>query len=180
MATNLMKNVQQALEGMPVTGTYGWLDSTVALQWLKGGGEYKQFVANRVRKIQACPEIIWHYVPSQDNPADLGSRGGQVTGNLLWWKGPPWLSNQSEWPRDIVTTATHESEAEAKATRAVFKLAVEPTNPPDEILTKVSLNKAVRKNAWISRFVYNCRAKAIRKETRSGPLTTQEINVSGR
>ena len=176
MAANLMMNVQQALDGMPVTRTYGWLDSTVALQWLKGGGEYKQFVANRVRKIQACPDIIWRHVPSQDNPADLGSRGGQVTGNLLWWKGPPWLTNQSEWPRDIVTTATHESEAEAKATRAVFKLAVEPTNPPDEILTKFSLNKAVRVNAWISRFVYNCRAKATKKETRSGPLTTQEIN----
>ena len=39
-----------------------------------------------------------------------------------------------------------------------------------------SLNKAVRVNAWISRFVYNCRAKATKKETRSGPLTTQEIN----
>jgi hypothetical protein len=86
------------------------------------------------------------------------------------------LTNQSEWPRDIVTTATHESEAEAKATRAVFKLAVESTKPPDEILTKFSLNKAVRVNAWISRFVYNCRAKATKKETRSGPLTTQEIN----
>ena len=171
-----MMNVQQALDGMPVTGTYGWLDSTVALQWLKEGGEYKQFVANRVRKIQACPDIIWRHVPSQDNPADLGSREGQVTGNLLWWKGPPWLTNQSEWPRDIVTTATHESEAEAKATRAVFKLAVEPTNPPDEILTKFSFNKAVRVNAWISRFVYNCRAKATKKEIRSGPLTTQEIN----
>jgi hypothetical protein len=44
-----MMNVQQALEGMPVTGTYRWLDSTVVLQWLNGGGEYKQFVANRMR-----------------------------------------------------------------------------------------------------------------------------------
>ena len=62
-----------------------------------------------------------------------------MAGNLLWWKGPPRLTNQSEWPRDIVTTAIHESEAEAKATRAVFKLAVEPTNPSGEILTKFSL-----------------------------------------
>jgi hypothetical protein len=97
MAANLMMNVQQALDGMPVTGTYGWLDSTVVLQWSKGEGEYKQFVANRVRKIQDFPDIIWRH-------ADLRSRGGQVTGNLLWWKGPPWLTNQSEWARDIVTT----------------------------------------------------------------------------
>jgi hypothetical protein len=43
-------------------------------------------------------------------------------------------------------------------------------------LTKLSLNKAVRVNARISRFVYNCRAKATKKERRSRPLTTQEIN----
>jgi hypothetical protein len=114
MAANLMMNIQQALDGMPVTGTYGWLDSTVALQWIKGGGEYKQFVANRVRKIQACPDIICRHVPSQDNPADLGSRGGQVTGNLMWLKGPPWLTYQSEWPRDIVTTATMKAKPRPK------------------------------------------------------------------
>jgi hypothetical protein len=64
---------------VPIPGSYGWLDSTVALQWLKGGREYKQFVANRVRKIQAFPDIKWPHVHS----ADLGSRGGQVIGNLL-------------------------------------------------------------------------------------------------
>ena len=46
MAANLLVNVREALGGMPVAGSYGWLDSTVALQWLKGGGEYKQFVYN--------------------------------------------------------------------------------------------------------------------------------------
>ena len=176
MATNLLMNVRQALSGMPVMGSYGWLDSMVALQWLKGGGEYKQFVANRVKKIQACPDITWRHVPSQDNPADLGSRGGRVTGNQLWWKGPLWLTNPNEWPRDVVTTATLESEAEAKATRAVFKVAVESTNEPDQILAKFSLNKALRIHAWISRFLHNCAARVTKQERWTGPLTTQEIN----
>ena len=98
MATNLIHNVRRALEGFPVKQSFGWLDSTVALHWVKGGGEYKQFVMNRVRKIQAHPEIIWRYVPTQENPADLGSRGGQVTDNPLWWKGPRWLTRKAEWP----------------------------------------------------------------------------------
>jgi hypothetical protein len=44
--------------------TFGWLESTVTLQWLRGGGQYKQFVANRVKKIQEHPEIIWRHVPT--------------------------------------------------------------------------------------------------------------------
>ena len=93
-ATNLISNVRFALKGFPVKQSYRWLDSTVALHWVKGGGEYKQFVMNRVKKIQAHPKIIWRHVPTQDNPADLGSRGGQVTDNPLWWKGPQWLERR--------------------------------------------------------------------------------------
>ncbi|XP_068704663.1 uncharacterized protein [Montipora foliosa] len=52
MATNLVHNLKQALQGFPVTSVHCWLDSSVALHWIKGGGEYKQFVSNRVRKIQ--------------------------------------------------------------------------------------------------------------------------------
>ena len=127
MATNLIHNVRRALEGFPVKQSFGWLDSTVALHWLKGGGEYKQFVMNRVRKIQAHPDIIWRYVPTQENPADLGSRGGQVTDNPLWWKGPRWLTRKAEWPPDLVTSASPETIAEAKATREIFAVAVAAT-----------------------------------------------------
>jgi hypothetical protein len=41
MACNLVHNVKQALEGFPVSDVHGWLDGTVALHWLKGGGDYK-------------------------------------------------------------------------------------------------------------------------------------------
>ena len=59
MATNLVDNVQSALEGYPVNLVYGWLDSLVALHWIRGGGSYKQFVSNRVRKINEKDYIIW-------------------------------------------------------------------------------------------------------------------------
>ena len=52
MATNLVNNVKESLEGFPVNRVVGWLDSTVALHWIRGNGEFKQFVKNRVRKIQ--------------------------------------------------------------------------------------------------------------------------------
>ena len=78
MATNLVTNVSNALQGLPKPKVFGWLDSSVALHWIRGNGQYKQFVANRVAKIQLHPEIEWRYVPTQDNPADLASRGGQL------------------------------------------------------------------------------------------------------
>ena len=48
MAANLVDNVSAALEGYPITSIYGWSDNTVALNWIRGGGSYKQLVANRV------------------------------------------------------------------------------------------------------------------------------------
>jgi len=35
----------------------------------------QQFVMNRVDKIQQHQGIVWHHIPKDQNPADLGSRG---------------------------------------------------------------------------------------------------------
>ena len=174
MATNLVSNVKKTINDIPVISVFGWLDSTVALQWLRGVGEYKQFVANRVRKIHEHPEIIWRHVPTHDNPADLGSRGGRVSGNQRWCNGPDWLVDPEQWPPDIVTAPTPESECEAKAVKEVFSAAVDSKDKFDELLEKFPLMKAIRVIAWIRRFVFNCRAE---KENRhKGPLITEEIN----
>ena len=91
MASSLVDNVRQALEGFPIKQVFGWLDSTVALHCIRGSGEFKQFVGNRVRKIREKDYIKWRHVPSQDISADLGSRGGHVdSANCLWWEGPDW------------------------------------------------------------------------------------------
>lgn len=78
MATNLVTNLQNTLNDLPNPRVYAWLDSTVALHWILGNGQYKQFVANRVAKIHQQPEIEWRHVPTHDNPADLASRGEQL------------------------------------------------------------------------------------------------------
>ena len=84
MATNLVCNVKEALEGFPVRKVYGWLDSTVALHWIRGNGEYKEFVGNRVKKIQE-KQITWRQVPTEENPADARSRGGEVSKLTTLW-----------------------------------------------------------------------------------------------
>ena len=177
MATNLVYNVKEALEGFPVRKVYGWLDSTVALHWIRGNGEYKQFVGNRVRKIQE-KQITWRHVPTEENPADVGSRGGEVSKlTTLWWRGPSWLSQPQDWPPDLVTASTQETEAEeVKQTREVFALAVEKTNEAnafDKLLEKHELWRVLRVGAWVVRFLRNTRTN--RKNRVVGPLTTEEI-----
>ena len=93
MATNLVDKLKEALKGFPIGSAYGWLDSSVALHWIKGGGNYKYFVRNRVRKIQDKSYIRWRHVGTTDNPADLGSRGGHLFETTILW-----------WPPDIVTS----------------------------------------------------------------------------
>ena len=172
MVTNVLANVKDALKGFPVVGLHGWIDSTVVLLWIKGGGQYKQFVENRVRKIQAKSEITWRHVPTEMNPADLASRGGSVEHRELWWNGPEWMANPEHWPQDIVSQPSAESKAESRATKELFASATEATDLFDVLLQKFDLNKSLRISAWIMRFVNNSRHP---KSRISGPLTTKEM-----
>ena len=174
MSTNLLHNVKESLSGFPVRNTFSWLDSTVALYWIRGSGEYKQFVNHRVRKIQEKDYIKWRYVSSAENPADIGSQGGKVDeSSELSLKGPPWLTNENDWPADIVTDPSVESQAEAKVIKEILATAVQPEQDDLNNLWKWDFWKAVRITTWIARFGKICQTK----EKITGPLTTDEINA---
>ena len=172
MVTNLLMNVKFAMEGLPVTELNGWLDSTVALFWINGGGQYKQLMENWVQKFRAQSEIIWRHVPTKENPADLASRGGDVEYREMWWEGPEWMADRERWPPEQINQPSAGSTAEAKATKELFALAVDVTDRLDAVLEKFELNKAINNCAWISRFLYNSRYP---NQKLSGPLTTKEI-----
>ena len=115
MAVNLVDDIQLAIDLCPVS-VHCWLDSTVALYWIKGHGEYRQFVSNRVHKIQEHENVKWHHVPTSENPADLGSRGGSIERHQLWNQSPSWLSDEEKWPPDIILEPNADSKAEVKVT----------------------------------------------------------------
>ena len=173
MAVNLLSNVSEALEGFPVTVKYCWLDSTVALHWIRCPGEYKQLVSNRVEMIQAHSDVVWHHVRTSNNPADVGSRSGEVSNHALRWNGPEWLSDKACWPPDIVTNATQESLAEAKAKQDMLvAVAVTVADKLDDLVEKFSQWKAIRVTAWIIRFTQNSRSKKTKRL--EGLLTADE------
>ena len=75
MAYNLPASIKSALTNYNIRDIHGWTDSTFVLHWLKGKGDYKQFISNRINKINAKAYINWRHVPSNQNPEDIGSRG---------------------------------------------------------------------------------------------------------
>ena len=79
MTSNSIENVKVTLKHCNIRSVTGWTDSTVFLYWLNRQGLYKQFVANTITKILQKEYIKWYYVPTKQNPADIGSRGSLLS-----------------------------------------------------------------------------------------------------
>ncbi|XP_075150893.1 uncharacterized protein LOC142225003 [Haematobia irritans] len=93
----------------------------------------------------------WYHVRSEDNPADLGSRGvspAELAVSTLWWHGPEWLcSASSQWDISDLTPLETDVEVRAVKTHASFF-----TNYEDILERFSSLNRALRVIAYIFRF----------------------------
>ena len=138
VTANLAEKVKNVLQGQPVRSVHGWLDSTVALHWIRGeGSAYKRFVANRVNKIRDKTYIQWRLAGTDQNPADIGSIGCQADKlSELWFKGPEWSTEVDLWPGDILTEPNKETEAEARLTKEIFATFTETKDSLDEVLKK--------------------------------------------
>ena len=98
--------------------------------------------------------------------------------NSLWWNGPTWLKEQDSWPSDIITVASPESNAEAKASKQIFAITVESNDVMDELLLRSSLWRTLRVGAWVARFLRN--NKSPRNQRIKGQLTTEGIQLTSR
>ena len=55
----------------------------------------------------------WRYVPTTENPSDLGTRGSESNKlKEFWLKGPCWLSDESARPEQPAILETDEAKAE--------------------------------------------------------------------
>lgn len=137
MAVNLVDNVRIVFEGYSIILVYGWSDSIVVFYWIKGGGFYKQFVINRVRKISFKDFIEWRYVDSSYNLVDIGSRGCNIDQLIgMWLFGLEWLFNLEKWLRDIVIKFNKEIEVQVKRIKEVFVVVVDIRDDFDEVFEK--------------------------------------------
>ncbi|XP_043862533.1 uncharacterized protein LOC122756543 [Drosophila santomea] len=154
-----------------------WTDSTIVLAWLrKPACNWTTFVANRVAKItQATPVDCWAHVRSEQNSADLASRGvslHELAENHLWWHGPEWLQGPRElWPAQSDTLPV--TELEQRAVKVHFVKA-----PSIDFLERFSkLDKALRVLVYVQRFLKRCRKGSFLPNSRP---TSEEIREAER
>ena len=106
IATRLAKFVIQSLYlTSDDTTVHMWSISQIVLHWIydiKQTTTAKPFIANRVTEItQSLLASAWTYVPTDENPADLLTRGiseKQLQSSQLWLHGPSWLTHTDQWP----------------------------------------------------------------------------------
>ncbi|GFW87258.1 uncharacterized protein TNCV_4313811 [Trichonephila clavipes] len=106
LLAKLVKRVVAALK-LETAELYLWSDSMIILAWLrKEPMDLKTFVQNRVAKIQELyPNQLWRHVSSDQNPADLVSRGvdpDKLLQQNLWFNGPTFLSGDYDYPNRTI------------------------------------------------------------------------------
>ena len=88
-----------------------WTDSQIVMYWIHSTKHLPPFVAHRIGEIhRLVPTAIWHYCPTNDNPADLLTRGlsfDQFASSQLWRHGPPWLPHKDKWSKWEHSSAFH-------------------------------------------------------------------------
>lgn len=146
-----------------------WTDSKVILGWIRTSvNVLKPFVRNRVAEIQDLTEVSsWRYVPTNDNPADILSRGlsaSTLKSSELWWHGPRWLKENSvHWPSDM-GTLVELPEIRSLFVKTLFDFPFEKFS---------SLSRLKRCMAFVLRFIHNCSTK--RELRTTGVLSALEL-----
>ena len=107
-------------------------DSEIVLHWIRSAKTLQRFVANRVAEIRKVENCTFHYVSTNDNPSDYGTRGKtaeELVDDPKWWYGPPWaVKTESDWPETRLESVSDETlreiEAEVKETKVCQTLVV--------------------------------------------------------
>ncbi|XP_055309642.1 uncharacterized protein LOC129573281 [Sitodiplosis mosellana] len=177
LLSDLMKRVLQICEFADVR-YFMYTDSAIVLYWLqKTSLELKTYVANRVNHIhEQTKRHVWHHVASNDNPADLISRGASpkdILSKPLWLNGPFWLRQpESSWPEQkVVITSQHKEQIDAECrelsgdkfcvSRIMFR------GGDDTLLNSISSwRKLVRVTGYVLRLIQNMRVKVTNKRSK--------------
>ncbi len=165
---------------IPLSKVQPWTDSTIVIGWLRmmSHAITEVFVRNRVAAIQeALPDAFWRHVPSSSNPADLASRGcnvSEIINSSLWWLGPTWLScPEHSWP---ATKATPLPRSLPGVKAAVLSTALLPVEVWDLWSRYSSYTALVRVLSWLRRFIHNCRSTS--PPIKAPILTSEELASS--
>ena len=158
---------------------------------------------NRVVEIRGLVKPAhWDYCPSENNPADICSRGSlasKLVANQLWWNGPEFLSKGKDaWPNlpgnpEVIGTEPdtwlqlkkESSSSQKKQHNSTVLANVVADRVTSERKLNLdciiplkgfsSLQRLVRVTAYVLRFVSNLKRKNEKKELTDEDLKQEEI-----
>ncbi|KAH8367006.1 hypothetical protein KR084_006482, partial [Drosophila pseudotakahashii] len=113
-------------------------------------------------------------VSSEDNPADLVSRGcsaQQLRHRSFWFCGPSFLTTEQETWKQAAKPIFDGKDLERRNINTQVMAATANSDWTNEINHHGSFNTLITITGWLLRFVNNCK-KGKQKET--GPITTKE------
>ena len=160
-----------------------WSDSQITLHWLFSKKKLQQFVANRVNEIhRLLPNFTWHYCPTECNPADLLTRGISshcLKTSYLWYHGPDWLTEESQWPTWNVSDVLHLQVDEEPLTDTCLIAQSNTAVPGIHNVIPVSkygtLQRLLCVSTYVLRFIHNVRHPS---DCKRGSLSAEEIDAA--
>uniref|UniRef100_A0A1B0C8T2 CCHC-type domain-containing protein n=1 Tax=Lutzomyia longipalpis TaxID=7200 RepID=A0A1B0C8T2_LUTLO len=176
LGAKLLKRNLDALE-IPIDEIHAFSDSMVTLHWINGEPQrWKTFVGNRVARIQnIIPAERWHHVKSEENPADMASRG--VTAEALnpesiWWHGPPWMLDPD---LQFETPQLNPDDEAAREQRKQVSLVAVNEDVWSFIPRFSSFTRLVRCIAIWRRYFTILKQRVAKQPVPHGPLTVVEV-----
>jgi len=155
----------------------------VVLSWLNSQGiRLKTYVQNRVEQIIELTDVNqWNHVPSEENPADMISRGipaVELKLSNLWWHGPDWLAvDSSSWNNSKKLI----QERELPEQRKIKLVLIVASTPLDKLFNHYSSwRRLINAVAWFSRFINYIKSRKITNYSSYltvPELRTAEINI---
>ena len=164
-----------------------WTDSMSVLRYIKNTtSRFHTFVANRLTTIhEGSSPDQWRYVPTSHNPADIASRGLNLTNvksesNLeRWLHGPEFLVKpESEWPEVETSEDVPKDDPEVK----VIASTMVEDSVMENLFTRFSSFSKLRTTvAWLLRGKVNLQRKLgdstpVIENTASEKLTSVDLD----
>lgn len=179
LLAQLSETVKKSLD-LQVDTIFYWCDSKIVLAWINSSSQqWKIFVANRVSQIQSLTNPdSWFYVKTQENPADIVSRGlnpSLLLNNKLWWHGPTWLfRSQDDWPLQSNNPVQNLDNNPEKRSIKPISFVVTPSMNLFDLFERFStFTKLQRVTAYCLRFLYNTKMPMASRS--HGPLKAEEL-----
>ena len=178
--SNLIKNELD----LTIDEEYYWTDATVVLRYINNSSSrFEMFIANRVELLHTLTSVTqWRYVPTNENPADLSSRGippKMCCSADLWFKGPPFLFFNSEhWPEQLKFLSEWlNDDQEVEGMKQCCFQKFQKEDVVSRLFAHYSdFTRLQRAVAWMIRFIVFLRwkGKSCNQIPLTGPLTAAE------